>query len=174
MCEARTCRSAPCPGKRELSPLSLQNRPGFTLVEIMVVVIVVGILAVLAVSSFHQVRLRSQNTIILNAFRQFKGAFTMYEMENGFWPEDTNEGILPPEMEGYIPRHDFENTTPMGGNWDWECGVFGIAAGVSLRAARVDDEQMQMVDQSLDDGNLAQGSFRVVDSDAYTLVLMEE
>ncbi|MDP0497969.1 MAG: prepilin-type N-terminal cleavage/methylation domain-containing protein [Verrucomicrobiota bacterium JB024] len=146
---------------------------GFTLVEIMIVVVIIGLLAAIAIPGFRIMRIQAQNTRIMNDFRQFKAAFLHYEMENGAWPKDVNEGILPEEMEGYIPIGHFEAETPVGGTWDWEQGVFGITAGISLRDSNATDDQIQRVDKRIDDGNLNGGSFRVVDGNAYTLVLEE-
>ncbi|QYY37472.1 prepilin-type N-terminal cleavage/methylation domain-containing protein [Ruficoccus sp. ZRK36] len=150
-----------------------RKRPGFTLVEIMVVVIIVGLLAAIAVPNIRNARIRSQNSFIMNGFRQFKSAFTIYNMEHGTWPSDVNEGILPDEMEGYLKSYDFEAELPVGGQWDWEQGVFDIIAGISLRDANVSDEQMTIIDQALDDGDIESGNFRVVDDGAYTLILEE-
>ncbi len=139
----------------------------------MIAIVIIGMLATMVIAAFHHVRQQTQNSLILNGFRQFKSAFTTYEMENGSWPADVTEGILPDEMEGYISSAKFEDPTPVGGTWDWEQNVFGIIAGISLRNANVTDEQMKNVDEMLDDGNLNSGLFRVVDANAYTLVLQE-
>lgn len=147
--------------------------PGFTLVEIMIVVVIIGLLAAIAIPGFRIVRIQAQNTRIMNDFRQFKAAFLHYEMENGSWPKDVNEGVLPEEMEGYLPTGLFESETPVGGTWDWEQDVFGITAGISLRDSNANDDQIQRIDERIDDGNLNAGSFRIVDGSAYTLVLAE-
>jgi type II secretory pathway pseudopilin PulG len=139
----------------------------------MIVVVIIGLLAAIAIPAFRIVRIQAQNARIMNDFRQFKAGFVHYEMENGSWPEDVNEGILPEEMEGYLPAGHFESGTPVGGTWDWEQGVFGITAGISLRDSNASDEQIQRIDERIDDGNLSTGSFRIVDGAAYTLVLEE-
>jgi type IV pilus assembly protein PilA len=56
---------------------------GFTLVEIMITVIIVGLLAAMAIPAFKKVRQASQDKAILNNARQLSGAADQYFLENG-------------------------------------------------------------------------------------------
>jgi len=56
---------------------------GFTLVEIMITVIIVGLLAAMALPAFQKVRQSSQDKAILNNVRQLSGAADQYFLENG-------------------------------------------------------------------------------------------
>jgi len=58
------------------------KQTGFTLVEIMIVVAIIGLLAAVAVPSFMRARLRSQATTILNECRQVDAAKDSYALEN--------------------------------------------------------------------------------------------
>ncbi len=58
------------------------NQKGFTLVEIMIVVAIIGLLAAIAVPSFMRARMRAQASTILNECRQVDGAKDQYALEN--------------------------------------------------------------------------------------------
>ena len=56
---------------------------GFTLVEIMIVVVIIGLLAAMAIPAFQKVRTSSQDKAVLNNARQMAAAADQYFLENG-------------------------------------------------------------------------------------------
>ncbi len=56
---------------------------GFTLVEIMIVVVIIGMLAAMAIPGFQKVRTASQDKAVLNNARQLAAAADQYFLENG-------------------------------------------------------------------------------------------
>ena len=56
---------------------------GFTLVEIMIVVVIIGLLAAMAIPAFQKVRSASQDKTVLNNARQISAAADQYYLENG-------------------------------------------------------------------------------------------
>jgi type IV pilus assembly protein PilA len=56
---------------------------GFTLVEIMIVVVIIGLLAAMAIPAFQKVRQNSQDKAVLNNARQLSAAADQYYLENG-------------------------------------------------------------------------------------------
>ncbi len=139
---------------------SQTGKRGFTLVEIMIVVVIIGILAAMAGVAFKHTRERAVATRIGNDLRIFADAFQTYTLENGSYPDDVGSGVVPAGMEEYLNASLFTSTTPAGGNYDWDKGVFGITAGVSLRGATVGAETIQKIDDIIDDGNLSTGIVR--------------
>lgn len=67
---------------------------GFTLVEIMIVVVIIGILASLAVPAFQRARWKAVETSIRNNLRQIWGASQQYMMEQGIAKVDNFETIV--------------------------------------------------------------------------------
>jgi type IV pilus assembly protein PilA len=62
----------------------MKNRnKGFTLVEIMIVVVIIGLLASMAIPAFQKVRQSSQDKAVLNNARQLSSASDQYYLENG-------------------------------------------------------------------------------------------
>ena len=63
----------------------MKNRKtqGFTLVEIMIVVVIIGLLAAMAIPAFQKVRTASQDKAVLNNARQLGAAADQYFLEHG-------------------------------------------------------------------------------------------
>ena len=59
------------------------NTKGFTLVEIMIVVVIIGLLAAMAIPAFQKVRTNSQDKAVLNNARQISAGADQYYLENG-------------------------------------------------------------------------------------------
>jgi type IV pilus assembly protein PilA len=63
--------------------MNIKNNKGFTLVEIMIVVVIIGLLASMAIPAFQKVRTSSQDKAVLNNARQLSAASDQYYLENG-------------------------------------------------------------------------------------------
>jgi prepilin-type N-terminal cleavage/methylation domain-containing protein len=55
---------------------------GFTLVEIMIVVAIIGLLATIAIPNFVRARLKAQQSACINNLRQIEGAKQTWALEN--------------------------------------------------------------------------------------------
>lgn len=60
-----------------------KSNQGFTLVEIMIVVVIIGLLAAMAIPAFQKVRASSQDKAVLNNLRQLSSAADQYFLEKG-------------------------------------------------------------------------------------------
>jgi prepilin-type N-terminal cleavage/methylation domain-containing protein len=134
---------------------------GFTLVEIMIVVVIIGLLAAMAVPAFQKVRTNSYAMRIANDFRIFAGGFEIHALEVGVWPSDGMGNSLPPSAQPYFENTSWYEPAPNGGYWDWEVGRLGVVAAVGLSQGdgNLDIAVFMRVDEILDDGNLGTGQF---------------
>ncbi len=58
-------------------------KKGFTLVEIMIVVVIIGLLAAMAIPAFNKVRATSQDKAVTNNLRQYASAAQQYMLDGG-------------------------------------------------------------------------------------------
>ena len=106
---------------------------GFSLVEIMIVVLIISVLAMLAVPTFARIKRKAKTSVIVNDFRVFAGAFETYAQENGAWPAESAAGVFPAGMDQRINKTKWQRVTPMGGQYNWEYNQ--IHFGVQYKAA---------------------------------------
>lgn len=150
------------------------RREGFTLVEIMIVVVIIGLLAALAVPAFMRIQAASRHTRIANDFRVFAQTFEVYNMEHGFWPSSAGAGVvptLPSPMNGQFRVETWQTKTAIGGAWNWDEGVPAFAAGISISGFTCDDTELTVIDAKIDDGNLNTGNFQKTAANRVTLIL---
>ena len=156
------------------SPVRITARrtAGFSLVEIMVVVLIISVLATIALPSFIRVQRRSRTAAIQNDFRTFAAAFDTYAQENGRWPAEAASAIIPTGMDQRLNVAAWQRKTPMGGKYDWEGNQlhFGTryAASIAIKATAgaplpLDVNQLTDLENVIDKGsfNWLGGSFHL-------------
>lgn len=143
---------------------------GFTLVEIMTVVVIIGLLAVMAMPAFQKARLGTQNTRLVNDLRIFQQGFANYSLELGAWPPDAPAGELPAPMIGFVPEDKFEARTVVGGRYKWSNPSTSFSAAIVLSSTYLDVSQAQQIDNMMDDGVLTTGRFQA-DGPDYSLIM---
>lgn len=149
---------SPTPKRRSHVPSS-----GFTLVEIMIVVVIIGLLAALAIPAFQRVQRASQNARVINDFRVFAQAFEIYNSQNGAWPANAGSGVVPSSpvsMSGDFKVASWQAVTVVGGRWNWDNNISsGGNAGICIAAFTCTQAQLEEIDAKIDDGDLTTGNF---------------
>lgn len=152
-----------------------KSNHGFTLVEIMIVVVIIGLIAAIAIPTFRAIRSTTHATTTASEFRTFVGALERFAFENRGWPADTAPGVIPPGMEGYFAPDKFTGTSPIGGNWDWQFqqGSPAIEAALAITDPTISEPFQVRIDQLLDDGDLTTGRFQKI-GNSLTFIIQEE
>jgi type IV pilus assembly protein PilE len=99
----------PAAAERECA-MTPRRKAGFTLVEIMITVAIVGLLAMIAIPSFMNARVSSMRNTCISHLRQMHGAKTQYAL--------FNNGAAPPDVAAMVPsilRN--EPVCPAGGTY---------------------------------------------------------
>jgi prepilin-type N-terminal cleavage/methylation domain-containing protein len=101
------------------------RRAGFTFLEMLMVMIVIGLLAGLAVLKYVDLRHRARAAQAVADLESVRLAAYGAWYENGTWPPEVGPGIVPPGLAGYLVKNftfakpeytlDWENFVPPGG-----------------------------------------------------------
>lgn len=111
--------------------IKLNRRSGFTLVEIMIVVAIIGLLAAIAIPNFVKARQSAQKNACIANLRQLEGAKENWALEN-----KKTEGTATTGSETAINaflRGSAAPACPGGGTYTY--GTVGTAPSCSLAAS---------------------------------------
>ncbi len=154
----------------------LATRSGFTLVEILIVVVILGVLAAIVVPQAANAAGNAAQTAFARNVKQFSDVATMHRARTGFWIGDSGSGTLPSGLEDFFDAESWENGTPIDGMWDSEGRPdYDITLGIGVHFQSADEQKdadyMTVIDTILDDGDLTTGSFQQFSGDRYYYVV---
>ena len=93
----------------------LRHRPrGFTLVELLIVMTVIGILASISVPSYKRSLIKARETVLMEDLYQIRRATDAYYADHAAYPESLEDLINKRYLRG-VPRDPFTNES------EWEC-----------------------------------------------------
>ncbi len=148
-----------------------QSKSGFTLIELAIVGLIIGMLGALAIPGILKTMRASQNSTVASDLRIFSGAFQRYELEHGDWPADQQGvGEVPQDMEGYLGEGGWKRRVPIGGLYNWDRYNYN-GGGLSEAVIEISStsnnnvvasrEQLKEIDELIDDGVLTSGRFKL-------------
>ena len=135
--------------------MQVKHPIGFTLVELMVVVSVIGILALLAIPEVTTAAHRAQATATANDMRIFTNAIEYYTSAQGGYPPRMDYRQMPESFEGYLP------TMWTDGTYNWSYRNNGQFTYFYVYNLNFTPEQALRLDSIIDDGNIGTGKIVV-------------
>ncbi|MDO8517729.1 MAG: prepilin-type N-terminal cleavage/methylation domain-containing protein [bacterium] len=114
-------KGLPCPAYRQAGGRQgfTRRTAGFTLLEALTVIIIIGILAVIVVVAVFQARSKAHFSRTVDEFHQISAAMELSYVANGAYPPDANRG-LPNGAEQYITGGVWPLPVYPGSVFDWD------------------------------------------------------
>ena len=152
------------PGHDQGAPRPAARRSGFSLMEMLVVVVILGILAAIALPLYQKVTYRARAASIINDLYVVRTAAYQYQAEENAWPPDAERGDVPPDFAPYVETVDFagDGYALDWDNWDPIIGISVIVEDPGLESAilgtlaesegtfmRMDDRYTYFIEASL-------------------------
>lgn len=126
-----------------------RRRAGFTIIELLMVMIVIGILAGMAILKYIELRHRARAAAVAADLESVRLAGYGAFYETGNWPSDASAGVVPAALVQYLPANfsfdrpdytlDWENFVPPGGgpSGGMQIGIVITASDPLLQQAMV-------------------------------------
>jgi prepilin-type N-terminal cleavage/methylation domain-containing protein len=154
----------------------IPDKHGFTLVEILVVIVILGVLGAIVIPMFSEASAEAQQNTFAACLKTFSQAATYYEVKTGEYPADAGCGQCPAGWEDYINVPQWKRPTPVGGLWDVQFNKNDVtcAVGVHFHGANhvnPGDAYMLSIDAVIDNGDLETGAFQKIASDRYYMII---
>jgi prepilin-type N-terminal cleavage/methylation domain-containing protein len=134
------------------------RRGGFSLVELLVTLTIVGVLSSIAVPRYKGIKLRAQSAQVIGDFDVVRQAALNFYVDSGAFPGEASAGVVPGGLEKYLPSHFVFS------NADWQLDYESVSMGpgpgeqfVGIAAITTEERLADIVMQTLSQGVMKQG-----------------
>ena len=153
---------------------------GFTIVELLIVIVVIGILAAITIVAYNGIQQRARASAIASGIASIEKAMRLLATEQGretWWTESEIDTNGNPRLTKFITDTNLKNYLPSAPTvtgmsssywfYDNDGDVRNLATcttgaiqGVNLSFENIDVATIQAVDRMIDDGDIACGRLR--------------
>lgn len=153
-------------GSRDISPFkdrgkffngSKTPRRGFTLVELVAVIVVLSVLSAVAIPKFLDYRTHAMGTAIAANLRVYSQACHAYLRDHGRWPGTDGGSGLGTDLDSYIEHGTMNFPTPPGFAFFDGASDGSVPPSVGLYATKIPMAAVTIADQLADDGDVNTG-----------------
>jgi prepilin-type N-terminal cleavage/methylation domain-containing protein len=126
----------------------MDKRHGWTMIELLVVIVVMGVLSSLAVLKYIDLTRTAMTSRIVSEFVAVRLAAYNYEADNNnMWPAEVGPGVEPPELNPYLPA-GFQFNNPSY-TLDWDNLGTGGPYQIGISMTTTDARLMNAIVQTL-------------------------
>lgn len=169
-----------------------QKNNGFTIVELLIVVVVIAILAAITMVAYNGIQTKAKASVISSGIKTIEKSLLLAAQEDGLttWWYDTDyrdandESTLQVLIDGTVLKKYLKSSPSVVGEdasfWEWDNDGDEVSdeydptvcppqpgtqsGGVNIKL-QLTQQTAQEIDTSLDDGNLQCGIFRIDEDD---------
>lgn len=162
-------------------PLSHRHQPGFTIVELLIVIVIIGILATITIVAYNGIQNRARAAAVTTGIKKIEKAFRLMAIDEkrATWWGDSSASLTStsnPLISDIITATNLKlylQSAPdvpglTGGFWWYDndndtydpAGCVAATTGVNIAYTNIPQAVAQQVDSTLDDGNLLCGKVR--------------
>lgn len=152
----------------------IEKAKKYNLVDVMIAFVGISFIASVAVPVLQHFRQHSQNAQFTEDISVFRAALQNFKQQHGNFLTDSEPGNVHSTMTAYIDVSHFETLPSIGGMWDIEMNNSGVISAVGVYNPTVSKEQLALIDEMIDDGDIASGQLRFISNNCYSWVLEEK